>query len=750
MSTILVFTTSNMVLGQKQDKLIKKANQAYANFAFYDAIEAFNQVKSFEPEVLRKKAMSYIRTGQTEAAEPILYELVTSGGYQREDLYNYAAVLRSNEKYRESEDWMKKYAELNQEDSRAQMYLRAKGTFVRLKQTNHNFKIYNLKMNSDVDDFAPTIYGDKVVFASSREKEIDPIRRRWNQTKSPFLDIYLAERNEQNDLINIEPISGKINSKYHDGPVAFNPAGDVMIFTRNSPSGRSEDGVIRLQMFESKMIDGEWQKPEPLPFNNMAYSVGHASFSHDGKTLYFASNMLGGLGGVDIYKANVFDDGTFGEPENLGKSVNTEGDEMFPFAHASGELLFFTSNGRVGLGGQDVFLAQIKKDASIGKVMNLGAPINTSDDDFGFVLSQDQTFGYFSSNREGGKGRDDIYGFDLSKPFSFGKTIRGIIREADGSPLADAEVRFFDLLTGQEERIKSGPDGSYEFVVEENKSFNIRGQKVNYFDANATTSTHTEAEVVEVNLSLIKDPGISIYAKITDQYSGKPLANVKLMVTDLITGKKEEIITSASGDYFKPLVGKSINEMGHYRFSMERSGFLSKEVDYKTVFAEKGKYEVHLMVDLTMTPIELGDDLIALLKMVPMSLKKDDTEIPTKYSKQLDVIVETLNANPNLALQIRAHTEAIGNGTSNQRITDKQAKMIEDYLSKQVSNPSRISSKGMGDKDPVFVNATADGGGENQILNSEFLKQIKATVNEDLYQSYLGKNRRIEFVVVGL
>ena len=132
MSTILVFTTSNMVLGQKQDKLIKKANQAYANFAFYDAIEAFNQVNSFEPEVLRKKAMSYIRTGQTEAAEPILYELVTSGGYQREDLYNYAAVLRSNEKYRESEDWMKKYAELNQEDSRVQMYLRAKGTFVRL------------------------------------------------------------------------------------------------------------------------------------------------------------------------------------------------------------------------------------------------------------------------------------------------------------------------------------------------------------------------------------------------------------------------------------------------------------------------------------------------------------------------------------------------------------------------------------------------------------------------------------------
>jgi hypothetical protein len=143
--------------------------------------------------------------------------------------------------------------------------------------------------------------------------------------------------------------------------------------------------------------------------------------------------MPGGIGGVDIYRAQIKPDGTYGDAINLGEGVNTEGDEMFPFIHAGSEMLFFSSNGRVGLGGLDVFLAQVKpEDLSIGKVMNLGAPINSSSDDFSLILNDEQTMGYFSSNREGGKGSDDIYSFDLAKPFTFGKLIKGVAKDKKG------------------------------------------------------------------------------------------------------------------------------------------------------------------------------------------------------------------------------------------------------------------------------------------------------------------------------
>jgi outer membrane protein OmpA-like peptidoglycan-associated protein len=743
-----VFLLSFSAYAQKEDKILKKANKAYSNYAYSQAIECLNQVDGYRPEVMRKKAMSYIHLHQTEAAEPILYKLVTSSGFQPEDLYQYAYVLRANEKYRESEEWMKKYGELKKDDTRAQLYLRAKGNFARLKKENKNFKVYNLEMNSTYSDFAPALCGNQVVFASSRPREIDPIRRRWNQSGQPFLDLYIADRAADNRLTNSKPIAGKVNGKYHEGPVTFNEAGDFMIITRNSPAGRNEDGVVRLQLFASHLIDGDWQKPEPLPFNNEAYSVGHASLSKDGKTLYFASNMPGGLGGVDIYKAKVNDDGTYGDPVNLGNRINTEGDEMFPFAHASGELLFFSSNGRVGLGGQDVFLAQLKKDQSVGKVMNLGAPINSSSDDFGLVLSEDQSNGYFSSNRKGGKGSDDVYGFDLAKAFSFGRIIRGTIMDTKGKPLADAEVRLFDLRTGQEEVVHSDEDGFYSFVVEENKSFNLRGQKESYFDANATTSTHITEEFVEVNLKLVKDPGISIYAQITDKFSGKPLAKVKMVMKDLITGENEEVITTASGDYFKPLIGRKLEDKGSYRFVLKRVGYLNKTVDYNAVFKSLGKYEVHKVIDLSMTPAQPGDDMLERLQLNPIHLEKTETDISAEHAVQLDKIVAVLNDNPRLTIQIRVHTDVFGSAQTNQRITEKQAQVIAAYLAERITNPERVTSKGLGESQPTMVDATADGGHKEEVLTEAFINSFKSNDNNEAYEKYVKLSRRVEFVIL--
>jgi len=187
----------------------------------------------------------------------------------------------------------------------------------------------------------------------------------------------------------------------------------------------------------------------------------------------------------------------------LGKKINTEGDELFPFIHPKNEMLFFASNGRGGLGGLDIFLAQInKEDQSFRRVSNLGTPVNSNADDFGLILNEDQSKGYFSSNRVGGKGSDDIYSFSLEKPFSFGKIIKGIVRNQSGEILTGATVVLFDLITGEQETLITGDNGVFEFRVEQDKTYNLRGQKRKYIDGTNAVDTHTDQEIIYTTLTL--------------------------------------------------------------------------------------------------------------------------------------------------------------------------------------------------------------------------------------------------------
>jgi outer membrane protein OmpA-like peptidoglycan-associated protein len=725
----------------------KKANTAYQNFSYDKAIERFEELDANDMEVIRKKAISHLKRHETEQAEPLFLELVTSEGHLPEDVYHYASVLRANEKYPESEEWMKKYAELNADDSRGQLYVKEAGSYNRLLKVSPDFQIHNLDINSQQSDFSPVLYKDQVVFASSREG-VKPIRRKWNWNRLPFLDIYVADRNEDYSLQNATLLSGKVNKKFHEGPVTFNEAGDFMIFTRNNYDGESSEGVVRLQLFSSELVDGKWQKPTALPFNNNEYSVGHASLSKDGKTLYFASNMPGGIGGVDIYKAAVNGDGTYGEAINLGPKVNTEGDEMFPFVHENGEILFFSSNGRVGLGGQDVFIAQLKEEQEVGKVMNLGAPVNSSSDDFGLILNGAQTKGYFSSNRDGGKGSDDIYSFDLAKPFSFGKIIRGVAKDKKGNLLANTTVTLFDLMTGKEEEVVTGEDGLFEFVVEEDKTFNLRGQKEKYFDGEATTSTHTKDEVIYVDVELEKDPGLALYALVTDKETGAPLDSVKIVITDNMTGEKETIITDASGDYFRPLADKKLNDRGSYNLVLERKGYLGKTVTYNTLFDKEGKYEVHSELDLTLEPIQVGADLSKIIDINPIYFDLNRYNIRDDAAIELDKIVKVMNENPNMVIELGSHTDSRGSTSSNERLSDRRAKASAKYIAERITNPERIYGKGYGESKPNVVDASADGGSIEQVLTEEFINAFKARGNREAFDKYHQLNRRTEFIII--
>lgn len=204
-----IFSLSIASFAQDGGK-VKKADKAFESFSYDLAIEKYSEVDQTSMDVKRKQALSYWRTHNSLAAEPLFREIVTTDGHIATDIYCYAAVLRENKKYEESEEWMSKYAEMNVTDSRGKMYVKEKGSFERLLKENTSFTIKNLDINSEQQDFAAAFYKDQVVFASSREGT-KSVRRRWNWNRLPFLDVYVADKNEDFSLVNPANLSGKIN-----------------------------------------------------------------------------------------------------------------------------------------------------------------------------------------------------------------------------------------------------------------------------------------------------------------------------------------------------------------------------------------------------------------------------------------------------------------------------------------------------------------------------------------------------------
>ena len=310
----------------------------------------------------------------------------------------------------------------------------------KIRNQQPQFVVTPLSFNSKFADFAPMFYQDKIVFASSRDtSKLQSRVYEWN--KQPYLNLYEADTVQLGtDLVDVRPFSKNINTKYHEAVTTFDPTGAVMYFTRNNYTDknleRDSQGINRLKMYRSELEEEIWTMPKEVAFNSLDYSVGQPALSPDGKRLYFVSDIPGGEGGTDIYFVNLLEDGSYSEPINLGSKVNTKGREMFPFV--TNEKLYFASDGHLGLGGLDIFEVQIAD--SLGTAVNLGPVINTGSDDFAFIINENTNRGYFSSNRDGGSGDDDIYSFQRLKP-NCEQSVKGtVLRKANEQAVVNAEV----------------------------------------------------------------------------------------------------------------------------------------------------------------------------------------------------------------------------------------------------------------------------------------------------------------------
>lgn len=712
-----------------QEGKVKKGDLAFASYDFPKAIGFYEQSGSSESTVSRKLADSYRFTGNTAKAEENYKKIIDAGKAEAADYYFYSEMLRSNGKYDDAAKWMDKFHEVDGSDYRGMAYTQNKGYEAKLKSEQDRFTVRLLDINTDAQEFGPAYFGNKVVFASTRTN-MTPVSRIYPWNNKPYLNIYEADAKD-NQLASPKQFRKDINRKYHEGPASFNADGTFMAYTRNNYDEKSSQGVRNLQIFFSTLKDGKWSDGVSFTCNSKEYSVGHPSLSADGQTLYFASDMPGGLGGTDLYRCTRSTDGSWSKPENLGAGINTEGNEMFPFIHPDG-FLFFSSDGLVGLGGLDVFVTKLT-DGKAGKVLNAGYPVNDRFDDFAFIIDKDMKNGYFSSNRPG-KGDDDIYAVTMAKPFRFNKIIKGVTKDKrSGDILAGANVSLYDSEGKVIATAPSDAQGNFTFEADPELDYSLDGKKEKYFDAKTTASTKNMGDKDEVFATLLleKDPGLSLYALVTDKSSKQPLEGVKMVIIDNITGKEvTSFSTTASGDFRKPLDDKHIGDRVSYQIKLDKDGYLGKSVTFNASIDKEGEIRVHEALDLTMDKITVGADLAKIININPIYFDLSKWNIRKDAAIELDKIVKVMKENPGMIIELGSHTDCRSSAQSNMILSDKRAKSSAAYIISKGIDKSRISGKGYGETKPINK------------CECEGTRVVPCT--EEEHQ----QNRRTEFIIV--
>ena len=566
---------------------------------------------------------------------------------------------------------------------------------------NERFKIRNLEMNSEESDIAPTYLNGRVVYASSKDLNSE-VKRVWAKTGLGCYDLYIAEPGGAGELVKANYFNRNLNDKYNEGPASFNRDGNFMAFTQNYYESKK---VLKLKIMTSANVDGKWDEPIHVPFNNPDYNTGHPTLNYDASVMYFVSDMPGGYGGTDLYKVTRNDDGTWGRPQNMGDKINTKGNESFPFIHRDG-LLFFSSDGHQGLGGLDVFVVHVNN--GVGQVEHLDAPINSAGDDFSFILSSDQYTGYFSSNREGGMGSDDLYAFTNEKKFINIAYLKGLITDNKGEIIPGAKVSLMDADGAEVALIDSDGKGNYNFTLDPNKPYQLVVQKEGFFPKIQNVTALEVSEERKMNIVLDKDPNITLLGVVTDRETGSPVPYAKVKLIDLNSGNEELITTNQNGIFNKKLTEKKLNETVNYNLRVEAEGYLTVSVNYNRLLDREGQYDIGVEVNLKLEKIKIGETKLEdIVEVNPIFWDLGSAVVRSDAARELDKIVEAMNNNPNIYIELGSHTDSRGSDKQNLELSDKRAKAAAEYIKARITNPLRITGKGYGESS--LINRCKDG-----------------------------------------
>ena len=660
----------------------------YVNLYYDHAIRHYKTALKKEPnnDFLKLKiAKSYNKLGDYRESALWFGAMEDSLEIRSENKMIYANALMSVGDYHRALFWYDQYMSEYPEDDRPLEMIRGIEMMETFFRDSVVVSVHNLNINTEHSDFAAVPYEDGIVYVTSRGLEgiIDHDYLR----EEPLLNLYYSRSQSLLDYEHPEPFDKVLNTKYHEGPVSFYGDGDKMVFTRNNfyrgKSVQGSDGRTNIQLYFASKAGTQWVSEQPFEHNSPNSSFGQPSITSGNDTLYFSSNMPGGLGGNDIY-FSTWDGSGWSEPTNVGAPVNTGGDEMYPY-YVDGRL-FFTSNGHAGIGGLDVFKA-FRDGNGFRSVTNLGYPLNSSDDDFAYHIDAETLTGYVSSNREGGAGLEDIYAFQYT-----GHPINGVVLETvDKIPVGGATVQLFDDEGNHIGTTLTRPNGQFHFQLPFGREYSMIALKDGYFSTSGieVLSSKSVMDLDTLSVDLTKQL-IFAQGEIYDNETQGVMNNVRVVITDLRDNSVDSLRTNDDGHYIFPLKpGRK------YRIRADKDHFLPFEFEITTTEINEGVIRNDIVLEE-----EYVDKEVIYFAYNKFNLDRESMRIMSR-------LVPILKKYPETWLVIGAHADARGTREYNLELSQSRADATVNYFLGQGISRDRIIARAFGEE--LHINRCYDG-----------------------------------------
>ena len=708
-----------------QNSKLKKAKQFLESFNYEQAIETYQQVveKHDHPEAKIQLADLYRKTNNYKEAQAWYAQVVEIPEVQPIHYFYYGLMLQRNGDCKAAEKEYQKFLKLRPYDER-RPYLKNACAYQEelLQKLSKSITVSSLDINSAEVDLGPAFYGNGLVFASSRN--LKGVRK----NRGAFLNLFFVPFKFSRTSKDLELIYGSpsrfsehLDSKSHEAIVTFNQDQSQIFFTRNKNFKKKAEELVRLEIMSAKKeANGEWGALEPLPFNQANYSVAHPALSPDGQRLFFSSDLPGGFGGKDIY-VSYLEEGKWGTPINLGPAINTLSDELYPFYAQEGKL-YFASDGHFGLGGQDIYVVQDRGDGSWSKAENMGYPINTPFDDFGIIFSSEGRFGYFTSNRDGGKGKDDIYEFRRAKV-----PVQIAIKDAnDGEGLADVLIHH----SCETESFQTDEEGRLMLYMQPSHCCTLTTLKNGYElqELEVCAKTKSLSDTLFLSIVLDQSKTTELTGVVYDSGTGSPLEGAVVRAFAKDCEDLKPMITENGGAYrFKVRKGCC------YEVKAEKGNYFSKIAE--PICFENKEQQKEGILNIPLKPFSAKSEQIVektpvqpIEKIIEdnafkMSSRVDEkestayllniyynvgrTSVKKESLPELKKLLRLLEDNPGIIIEISSHTDARGSARFNKKLSQRRAVAIVKWLRSKGIGKDRLLAKGYGES--RLVNECADG-----------------------------------------
>lgn len=740
MKTAIVFLlTLFPTLLFAQQKRYKLAEELFSKGAYADAAQVYEDVlarKTDSATVSEHISIAYDKSGNSSKALDWYHWRNLHATLDKEGAIRYSLLLCSDEQYERAEGILDLATMRFGSDARTEQLKKELIRFRKQGKRDDLFEIKTQTGNSEKSEMSVIpISESKVMFSSTRNQRV-AVRRYHALNNEPLYDLFLANA-DSTGFSKVRRLNE--NTKYHDGSACFDSINGILYFTRNNyingQPQRDVSGTMLLKILCGKMVDGKLEDVVELPFNSNAYSCAHPSVSSDGKTLIFTSNMPGSIGGMDLFAVTKDENGVFGTPYNLGSSINTVMDELFPFFHQQDQIVFFASNGHYGHGGLDIFAAKMNPDMQARDIINLGKSINSPADDFAFINDKDQRRGYIASNRKGGVGDDDLYAFKQLKPIKSSAIVSGTVTDLiTRSTLPDARIIVVDQNGTIIDTVLTDSTGNYSIELPDSElSYTLEVSKPGYVPQTRTISPEPNKDSYTADFQLMPVLNYFISGTIHDKDTRETISDVAVGVVCYPENQRFAKTSDQAGHF----VTETVQNMEYgdtltIVLTLVKTGYVPATYTVKKVLDLEEEIVVNTLIDPVLSKIAIGNDLGELAGLNPIYYDYRKWNIRKDAATELDKIVKIMLENPNMKIELGSHTDSRGDDNSNKSLSQKRAKSAVDYIISKGVNASRISAKGYG---------------ESILLISD--QQIKVMTADEKERAHQ-RNRRTEFRVVSL